>query len=182
MHPHSAHATVVTPIPAPPPDLTLVMYRLDQVVAETHKLRQEMKEGFAQVHDEIRTIHKDQDNFRQELADHRVEHQRIRSEFKDELNAHRVEFKDELNAHRVEFKEALHAQRLEFKKSIAEMMDRNSAEMEKMLDRVLGTVDDRIKISGQASDLRLFKWCAGSAATSSAATSGLAYAISRFLS
>ncbi len=171
MHPHSAHATVVTPIPAPPPDLTLVMYRLDQVVAETHQLRQDMKEGFAQVHDEIQAMRKDQDVFRQELADHRVEHQRIRSEFKDELNAHRVEFK-----------EALHAQRVEFKDSMNEMMNRNSAEMEKMFARVLGTVDDRIKISGQASDLRLIKWCAGSAATSSAATSGLAYAISRFLS
>ena len=105
-------------------------------------------------------MRKDQEGFRRELADHRVEHQRIRNEFKDELNA----------------------QRLEFRKSIDEMMNRNSAEMEKMFARVLTTVDDRIKISGQASDLRLFKWCAGSAATSSAATSGLAYAISRFLS
>jgi len=160
MHPHSAHATVVTPIPAPPPDLTLVMYRLDQVVAETHKLREDTRHGLAQVHDELRTMRKDQEGFRRELADHRVEHQRIRNEFKDELNA----------------------QRLEFRKSIDEMMNRNSAEMEKMFARVLTTVDDRIKISGQASDLRLFKWCAGSAATSSAATSGLAYAISRFLS
>ena len=164
MHPHSAHATVVTPIPAPPPDLNLVMYRLDQVVAETHKLRQEMNEGFADVRGEIRSIRKEQKAFR------------------DALNAQRNELKDELNAHRVEFKEALHAQRVEFKDAINEMMNRNHVQMKEMLAEVLTTVDDRIKISGQASDLRLIKWCAGSAATSSAATSGLAYAISRFLS
>lgn len=175
MHPHSPQTTIVTPLPPPQPDLSLLMYRIDQCVAETHRLREEMREGFASVRSDIKEIRKDQEAFRQEL------------------NSQRHEFKEALHSQSQEFKEALHSQRQEFKVELEAMREKSHREFEAMLDRtkvdmkelvasVVATVDDRIKMSGQASDVRLLKWCARSAAGSSAAAGGLVYAVAKLLS
>ncbi len=175
MHPHSPQTTIVTPLPPPQPDLSLLMYRIDQCVAETHRLREEMREGFASVRSDIKEIRKDQEVFRQEL------------------NSQRHEFKEALHSQRHEFKEALHSQRQEFKVELEAMREKSHREFEAMLDRtkvdmkelvasVVATVDDRIEMSGQASDVRLLKWCARSAAGSSAAAGGLVYAVAKLLS
>ena len=175
MHPHSPQTTIVTPLPPPQPDLSLLMYRIDQCVAETHRLREEMREGFASVRSDIKEIRKDQEVFRQEL------------------NSQRHEFNDALHIQRHEFKEALHSQRQEFKVELEAMREKSHREFEAMLDRtkvdmkelvasVVATVDDRIEMSGQASDVRLLKWCARSAAGSSAAAGGLVYAVAKLLS
>ncbi len=175
MHPHSPQTTIVTPLPPPQPDLSLLMYRIDQCVAETHRLREEMREGFASVRSDIKEIRKDQEVFRQEL------------------NSQRHEFKEALHSQSQEFKEALHSQRQEFKVELEAMREKSHREFEAMLDRtkvdmkelvasVVATVDDRIEMSGQASDVRLLKWCARSAAGSSAAAGGLVYAVAKLLS
>jgi DNA anti-recombination protein RmuC len=156
MHPHSPQITNVTPIPNAQPDLHHVMYRLDLLSAETHKLRQEMQEGFT-------SIRKDQEVFRKELNDQRLE-------FKAELNACRHEFKQELND--------MHEKS---RKEFDATLDRARINVKEMLVSVIATVDDRIKLSGQASDLRLIKWCARAAISSSAAAGSLAYAVSKLM-
>ena len=186
MHPHSPQTTIVTPLPPPQPDLSLLMYRIDQCVAETHRLREEMREGFASVRSDIKEIRKDQEVFRQELNSQR-------HEFKEALHSQRHEFKEALHSQSQEFKEALHSQRQEFKVELEAMREKSHREFEAMLDRtkvdmkelvasVVATVDDRIEMSGQASDVRLLKWCARSAAGSSAAAGGLVYAVAKLLS
>lgn len=164
MHPHSPQTTIVTPLPPPQPDLSLLMYRIDQCVAETHRLREEMREGFASVRSDIKEIRKDQEVFRQEL------------------NSQRHEFKEALHSQRQEFKVELEAMREKSHREFEAMLDRTKVDMKELVASVVATVDDRIEMSGQASDVRLLKWCARSAAGSSAAAGGLVYAVAKLLS
>ena len=196
MHAHPTQPTLVTPLNNTPPDLNLVMYRLDQNVAETHKLREEMREGFALIRADIHAMRKDQEVFRKELNDQRLEFTKAlhshRDEFKAELNHHRHEFKAELDHHRHEFKTELQALRQESlaameahreksRKDFEAMLDRTKSDMKEFFATVIATVDDRIKLSGQDSDIRLLKWCVRSAAGSSAAAGGLTYLLSKFM-
>jgi hypothetical protein len=196
MHPHSQNATSAKPGTHPQPDIHHVMYRLDQLAGETHKLREEMQAGFAQVHGEFLAIRKDHESFKKELAEQRLEYTKefsqCRAEFKADLNASRAEFKDGLAASRAEFRDGLAASRAEFRDELHAMRDKFCKDFDVMLDRsridmkefvasVVATVDDRIKMSGQASDLRLIKWCARAAISSSAAAGSLAYAVSKLM-
>ena len=189
MHPHSPQLTNVTPIPNAQPDLHRVMYRLDLLSAETHQLHQEMREGFA-------AIRKDQEIFKKELADQRLESAKefasCRAEFKADLSTTRAEFRADLSTTRAEFKADLSAARADFKDELQKMHEKSREEFEVMLARtkiemkelvasVIAAVDDRIKMSGQASDLRLLKWCARAAISSSAAAGSLAYAVSKLM-
>lgn len=174
MHPHSPQITNVTPIPNAQPDLHHVMYRLDLLSAETHKLRQEMQEGFT-------SIRKDQEVFRKELNDQRQDFTKEINTVRLEMNAQRLEFKAELNACRHEFKQELHDMHEKSRKEFDATLDRARINVKEMLDSVIATVDDRIKMSGQASDLRLLKWCARAAISSSAAAGSLAYAVSKLM-
>ncbi|MFX1681192.1 hypothetical protein PV762_18360 [Mitsuaria sp. CC2] len=178
MHPHSQNATSAKPGTHPQPDIHHVMYRLDQLAGETHKLREEMQAGFAQVHGEFLAIRKDHESFKKELAEQRLEYTKefsqCRAEFKADLNASRAEFKDGLAASRAEFRDELHAMRDKFCKDFDVMLDRSRIDMKEFVASVVATVDDRIKMSGQASDLRLIKWCARAAISSSAAAGSLA--------
>jgi len=185
MHAHPTPPTLVTPLHNTPPDLNLVMYRLDQNVAETHKLREEMREGFALIRADIHAMRKDQEVFRKELSDQRLEFTKAlhshRDEFKAELNHHRHEFKTELQALRQESLAAMEAHREKSRKDFEAMLDRTKSDMKEFFATVIATVDDRIKLSGQDSDIRLLKWCVRSAAGSSAAAGGLTYLLSKFM-
>ncbi|WP_431266172.1 hypothetical protein ACQ859_13300 [Roseateles chitinivorans] len=178
MHPHSPQLTNVTPIPNAQPDLHHVMYRLDLLSAETHQLRQEMREGFA-------AIRKDQEIFKKELADQRLESAKefasCRAEFKADLSTTRAEFKADLSAARADFKDELQKMHEKSREEFEVMLARTKIEMKELVASVIAAVDDRIKMSGQASDLRLLKWCARAAISSSAAAGSLAYAVSKLM-
>jgi DNA anti-recombination protein RmuC len=196
MHPDSQKYTNVTPIPNAQPDLHHVMYRIDQLADETHKLREEMQTGFAQVRSDIASIRTEQAAFKKELADQRLEYTKefgsCRAEFKADLAESRAEFKADLAESRAEFKADLAKSRAEFKDELQKMREksredfdamvvRTKIDMKELVASVVASVDDRIKMSGQASDLRLLKWCARAAISSSAAAGSLAYAVSKLM-
>ena len=207
MHPHPQQTAILTPLPPQHPDLQLVMYRVDQLAIEMHKLREEMRHGFAQVHRDFRKLKKDQEHSKKKIAeqglDFNKESSAQRLEFKSELSAHREEFKADLSACRAEFRAELSADREKFQAGLsasraefqAEMQafhEKSRQEFEAMLERtridvkelvasVVASVDDKVKLSGQASDLRLLKWCARAALSSSAAAGSLAYAVSKLM-
>lgn len=192
MHPHSSQTAILPPLSHAQPDLNLLMYRIDQNAAETHQLRQEMREGFGQIRSDIQAIRKEQRKFRKELHDQRLELKDQRLEFKQELQDQRLEFKQAIADSRLEFKTelqhlraesqaAIEAHRAEVRQDFEAMLERTRTEMKELVASVVSTVDDRIKASGQASDLRMLKWCARSAAGSSAAAGSLAYLVSKLI-
>jgi hypothetical protein len=174
MHPCSQKTTDATSGAQTQSDFHHVIYRLDQLAGETHKLREEMQVGFAKVHSELQTMRKDQESFKKELADQRLDYTK-------EISQCRAEFRADLHASRAEFKDELHAMRDKFSKEFGVMLDRSRIDMKEFVASVVATVDDRIKLSGQASDLRLLRWCARAALSSSAAAGSLAYAVSKLM-
>ncbi|MDH0866128.1 hypothetical protein [Mitsuaria sp. GD03876] len=185
MQPHASQTTILPPLSHAQPDLTVLMYRIDQNASETHRLRQEMQEGFGLIREDIQAIRKDQEAFRKELNDQRLEFKQAladnRLEFKQALADCRLEFKTELQNLRAESLAAMEAHRVAARQDFDAMIERTKGDMKELVASVVATVDDRIKASGQASDLRMLKWCAGSAAGSSAATGGLAYIVSKLM-
>ncbi|ANH66908.1 hypothetical protein [Mitsuaria sp. 7] len=185
MHPQAPQITNVTQIPNAQPDLHHVMYRLDLLSAETHKLRQEMHEGFALIRKDQEDFKKNQEIFKKELADQRLESAKefasCRAEFKADLNASRKEFRADLSKARADFKDELQKMREKSREDFDAMLARTKIDVKELMASVVATVDDRIKMSGQASDLRLLKWCARAALSSSAAAGSLAYAVSKLM-
>ncbi|PIM51440.1 hypothetical protein CS062_19965 [Roseateles chitinivorans] len=170
MRHRSPHPTV-TPLPPPHSDFRLLMHRLDEHAADIHELRSDVRELKASI-DAVRIESRDQaDALRIESRD---QVDALRRDSQQQLDAFRRECQQQLDAFRRETQQGLQELRVEIASSVRSSVAAAIAPIEERFN----TLDERVKSAGLASDTRLLKWFAGSAASSS----GLAILVSRLLS
>ncbi|SFR76818.1 FoF1-type ATP synthase, membrane subunit b or b' [Mitsuaria sp. PDC51] len=192
MHHRSPYPTA-KPQPSWHPDFPLLMHRLDEHSVHIHELRGDVRELKTSIdavriesRDQVDALRKDSqqqlETFRkdsqQQLETFRKESQQqldtFRKDSQQQLDTFRRESQQQLDAFRRETQQHLQEMRAEIASTVHSCV---SAAVAPLCER-FNTLNERVNNAGLASDARLLKWFAGSAASSS----GLAIIVSRMLS
>lgn len=148
MHHRSPYPTAKTQ-PAWHPDFPLLMHRLDEHSKDIHELRGDVRELKASI-------------------------DAVRIESRDQVDALRRDSQQQLDAFRKETQQGFQDLRAEIASTVQACVTAAVAPLHERFN----TLNERVNNAGLASDTRLLKWFAGSAASSS----GLAILVSRLLS
>lgn len=170
-HPHTPPVLTALPSSSGHQEFLLVMHRLDQHSQELSSLRTDVKE----IRGELHGLNKEINGLRSEIAQDRLQ-------TRAEMAQQRQLFVEALAALRAESKVDMKKMGDEFRADMKNLRDESRADMKELVGSLLSTVDDRIRLRCEESNFRLFKWCTGSAATSSVGASGLAYLLSKHFS
>lgn len=159
MHHRSPYPTA-KPQPSWHPDFPLLMHRLDEHSVHIHELRGDVRELKTSI-DAVRIESRDQVDA-------------LRKDSQQQLDTFRRESQQQLDAFRRETQQHLQELRAEIASTVHSCV---TAAVAPLCER-FNTLNERVNNAGLASDARLLKWFAGSAASSS----GLAIIVSRMLS
>ena len=192
MHHRSPYPTA-KPQPSWHPDFPLLMHRLDEHSAHIHELRGDVRELKTSIdavriesRDQVDALRKDSqqqlETFRKESQqqldtfrkDSQQQFDTFRKDSQQQLDTFRRESQQQLDAFRRETQQHLQEMRAEIASTVHSCV---SAAVAPLCER-FNTLNERVNSAGLASDARLLKWFAGSAASSS----GLAIIVSRMLS
>jgi DNA anti-recombination protein RmuC len=179
---HRSPYPTAKPQPSWHPDFPLLMHRLDEHSVHIHELRGDVRELKTSI-DAVRIESRDQVNAlrkdsQQQLDTFRRESQQqldtFRKDSQQQLDTFRRESQQQLDAFRRETQQSLQELRAEIVSTVHSCV---TAAVAPLCER-FNTLNERVNNAGLASDARLLKWFAGSAASSS----GLAIIVSRMLS
>ena len=175
------------------PDFPLLMHRLDEHSVHIHELRGDVRELKTSI-DAVRIESRDQvdalrKDSQQQLETFRKDSQQqldtFRKESQQQLDTFRKDSQQQLETFRRESQQQLDAFRRETQQSLQEMRAEIASTVHSCVSAAVAplcerfnTLNERVNNAGLASDARLLKWFAGSAASSS----GLAIIVSRMLS
>ncbi len=159
MHHRSPYPTA-KPQPSWHPDFPLLMHRLDEHSVHIHELRGDVRELKTSI-DAVRIESRDQVDA-------------LRRDSQQQFDTFRRESQQQLDAFRRETQQHLQELRAEIASTVHSCV---TAAVAPLCER-FNTLNERVNNAGLASDARLLKWFAGSAASSS----GLAIIVSRMLS
>ena len=170
MHHRSPHPTA-KPQPSWHPDFPLLMHRLDEHSVHIHELRGDVRELKTSI-DAVRIESRDQVDALRKDSQQQLE--TFRKDSQQQLETFRRESQQQLDAFRRETQQSLQELRAEIASTVHSCV---TAAVAPLCER-FNTLNERVNNAGLASDARLLKWFAGSAASSS----GLAIIVSRMLS
>ena len=153
------------------PDFPLLMHRLDEHSAHIHELRGDVRELKTSI-DAVRIESRDQVDALRKDSQQQLE--TFRKDSQQQLETFRRESQQQLDAFRRETQQSLQELRAEIASTVHSCV---TAAVAPLCER-FNTLNERVNNAGLASDARLLKWFAGSAASSS----GLAIIVSRMLS
>lgn len=192
MHHRSPYPTA-KPQPSWHPDFPLLMHRLDEHSVHIHELRGDVRELKTSI-DAVRIESRDQvdalrKDSQQQLETFRKESQQqldtFRKDSQQQFDTFRKDSQQQLETFRRESQQQLDAFRRETQQSLQEMRAEIASTVHSCVTAAVAplcerfnTLNERVNNAGLASDARLLKWFAGSAASSS----GLAIIVSRMLS
>lgn len=192
MHHRSPHPTA-KPQPSWHPDFPLLMHRLDEHSVHIHELRGDVRELKTSI-DAVRIESRDQvdalrKDSQQQLETFRKDSQQqletFRKESQQQLDTFRKDSQQQLDTFRRDSQQQLDAFRRETQQSLQELRAEIASTVHSCVTAAVAplcerfnTLNERVNNAGLASDARLLKWFAGSAASSS----GLAIIVSRMLS
>ena len=186
------------------PDFPLLMHRLDEHSVHIHELRGDVRELKTSIdavriesRDQVDALRKDSqqqlETFRkdsqQQLDTFRKESQQqldtFRKDSQQQFDTFRKDSQQQLETFRRESQQQLDAFRRETQQSLQELRAEIASTVHSCVTAAVAplcerfnTLNERVNNAGLASDARLLKWFAGSAASSS----GLAIIVSRMLS
>lgn len=192
MHHRSPHPTA-KPQPSWHPDFPLLMHRLDEHSVHIHELRGDVRELKTSI-DAVRIESRDQvdalrKDSQQQLETFRKDSQQqletFRKDSQQQLDTFRKDSQQQLETFRRESQQQLDAFRRETQQHLQELRAEIASTVHSCVTAAVAplcerfnTLNERVNNAGLASDARLLKWFAGSAASSS----GLAIIVSRMLS
>nr|WP_297384360.1 ATP synthase F0 subunit B [uncultured Roseateles sp.] len=192
MHHRSPYPTA-KPQPSWHPDFPLLMHRLDEHSVHIHELRGDVRELKTSI-DAVRIESRDQvdalrKDSQQQLETFRKESQQqldtFRKDSQQQFDTFRKDSQQQLETFRRESQQQLDAFRRETQQSLQELRAEIASTVHSCVTAAVAplcerfnTLNERVNNAGLASDARLLKWFAGSAASSS----GLAIIVSRMLS
>lgn len=192
MHHRSPYPTA-KPQPSWHPDFPLLMHRLDEHSVHIHELRGDVRELKTSI-DAVRIESRDQvdalrKDSQQQLETFRKESQQqldtFRKDSQQQFDTFRKDSQQQLETFRRQSQQQLDAFRRETQQSLQELRAEIASTVHSCVTAAVAplcerfnTLNERVNNAGLASDARLLKWFAGSAASSS----GLAIIVSRMLS
>ncbi|MGN7875971.1 hypothetical protein ACTJKJ_20630 [Roseateles sp. 22389] len=192
MHHRSPYPTA-KPQPSWHPDFPLLMHRLDEHSVHIHELRGDVRELKTSI-DAVRIESRDQvdalrKDSQQQLETFRKDSQQqletFRKESQQQLDTFRKDSQQQFDTFRRESQQQLDAFRRETQQHLQELRAEIASTVHSCVTAAVAplcerfnTLNERVNNAGLASDARLLKWFAGSAASSS----GLAIIVSRMLS
>lgn len=192
MHHRSPYPTA-KPQPSWHPDFPLLMHRLDEHSVHIHELRGDVRELKTSI-DAVRIESRDQvdalrKDSQQQLETFRKDSQQqletFRKDSQQQLDTFRKDSQQQLETFRRESQQQLDAFRRETQQHLQELRAEIASTVHSCVTAAVAplcerfnTLNERVNNAGLASDARLLKWFAGSAASSS----GLAIIVSRMLS
>lgn len=175
------------------PDFPLLMHRLDEHSVHIHELRGDVRELKTSI-DAVRIESRDQvdalrKDSQQQLETFRKDSQQqletFRKESQQQLDTFRKDSQQQFDTFRRESQQQLDAFRRETQQHLQELRAEIASTVHSCVTAAVAplcerfnTLNERVNNAGLASDARLLKWFAGSAASSS----GLAIIVSRMLS
>lgn len=170
MHHRSPYPTA-KPQPSWHPDFPLLMHRLDEHSVHIHELRGDVRELKTSI-DAVRIESRDQVDALRKDSQQQLE--TFRKESQQQLDTFRKDSQQQFDTFRRETQQSLQELRAEIASTVHSCV---TAAVAPLCER-FNTLNERVNNAGLASDARLLKWFAGSAASSS----GLAIIVSRMLS